>query len=101
LIYHNEHFHEYLSEVDSIKKAEVRPTLETSEASKQKWKNLARFERRRAKALAEQLMTPTVETSATTVEPSAALLEDDEIAVVDAAISYTSAKFVEGLVEGH
>jgi hypothetical protein len=46
-------------------------------------------------------MTPTVGTSATTVEPSAALLEDDEIAVVDAAISYTSAKFVEGLVEGH
>jgi hypothetical protein len=41
LIYHNQHFHKSLSEADFIKKAEVRPTLETSEVSKQKRKNLA------------------------------------------------------------
>ncbi len=36
LIYHNQHFHETLSEADFIKKAEVKPTLETSEVSKRK-----------------------------------------------------------------
>ncbi len=40
-------------------------------------------------------------TSATTVELSATLLEDDKIAVVEAAILDTSVKLVEGLVEGH
>ena len=101
MICHNEHFHEYLSEVDSIKKAEVRPALETSEASKQKQKNLARLERRKAKALAEQLMTAPVEASVPTVQPSATVLDDAEMAVVQVVISDTSAKLVEGLVEGH
>jgi hypothetical protein len=46
-------------------------------------------------------MTSPVRTLATTVRPSATLLEYAEIAVVEAAISDTSAKVVEGLVEGH
>jgi hypothetical protein len=46
-------------------------------------------------------MTSPVKASATTVKPSATLLEDDEIAVIEAAISDTLAKLVEGLVEGH
>jgi hypothetical protein len=92
LIYHNQHLHKSLSEADFIKKAEVRPTLDTSEVSKRKRKNLARLERRKAIALAEQLMTSLVEVSATTVKPSATLLEDDEIAVLEAAISDTLAK---------
>ena len=46
-------------------------------------------------------MTSPVEASATTVKPLATLLEDDEIAVIEAAISDTLAKLVEGLVEGH
>jgi hypothetical protein len=81
--------------------SEVRPTLETSKVSKRKWKNLARLERRKAKALAEQLMTAPVEASVTTVQPSATVIEDAQIAVVEAAISDTSAKLVEGLVEGY
>jgi len=81
--------------------AEVRPTLKASEVSKQKGKNQATLERCKAKASAEQLMTSPVGTSATTVRPLATLLEDAEIAVVEAAISDTSAKLVEGLVEGH
>ena len=101
LIYHNQHFHETLSEADFIKKAEVKPTLETSEVSKRKRKNLARLERRKAKALAEQLMTAPVEASVPTVQPSATVLDDAEMAVVEAAISDSSANLVEGLVEGH
>jgi predicted nucleotidyltransferase len=81
--------------------SEVRPTLETSKVSKRKWKNLARLKRRKAKALAEQLMTAPVEASVTTVQPSATVIEDAQIAVVEAAISDTSAKLVEGLVEGY
>jgi hypothetical protein len=100
LIYHNQHFHESLSEADFIKKAET-PTFESSEVSKRKRKNLARLERRKAKALAEELMTPPAEVSATTVKPLATMLDDAEIAVIQAAISDTSAKLVEGLVEGH
>jgi hypothetical protein len=46
-------------------------------------------------------MTSLVEASATTVKPSATVLEDAEIAVVEAAISDTWAKLIEGLVEGH
>jgi len=46
-------------------------------------------------------MTSPVRTLATTVRPSATLLEYAEVAVVEAAISDTSAKLVEGLVEGH
>jgi hypothetical protein len=53
LTYHIQHFHESLSEADFIKKAEVKPTFESSEVSKHKRKNLARLERRKAKALAE------------------------------------------------
>jgi hypothetical protein len=75
--------------------------LKASEVSKQKGKNQATLERCKAKALAEQLMTSPVGTLATMVRPSATLLEDAEIAVVEAAISDTSAKLVEGLVEGH
>ena len=101
LIYHNQHFHETLSEADFIKKAEVKPTLETSEVSKRKRKNLARLERRKAKALAEQLMTAPVEASVPTVQPSATVLDDAEMAVVEAAISDSSVNLVEGLVEGH
>jgi hypothetical protein len=56
LTYHNQHFHESLSKADFIKKTE-----ETSEVSKRKPKNLARLERCKAKALAEQLMTSPVE----------------------------------------
>ncbi len=66
--------------------------MDTSKVSKRKRKNLARLERRKAIALAEQLMTSLVEVSATTVKPSATLLEDDEIAVFEAAISDTLAK---------
>jgi hypothetical protein len=44
-------------------------------------------------------MTAPVEASATTVQPSATMLEDAEIAVIEAAISDTSAKLIEGLVE--
>ncbi len=101
MTYHNQHFHESLSEADFIKKAEVKPTFESSKVSKRKQKNLARLERRKAKALAEQLMTPPAEVSATTVKPLAMMLDDAEIAVIQAAISDTSAKLVEGLVEGH
>ena len=101
LIYHNQHFRETLSEADFIKKAEVKPTLESSEVSKRKRKNLARLERRKAKALAEQLMTAPVEASVPTVQPSATVLDDAEMAVVEAAISDSSANLVEGLVEGH
>jgi hypothetical protein len=46
-------------------------------------------------------MTAPVEASVTTVQPSATVIEDAQIAVVEAAISDTSAKLVEGLVEGH
>ena len=59
------------------------------------------LERRKAKALAEQLMTAPVEASAPTVQPSATVLDDAEMAVVEAAISDSSANLVEGLVEGH
>ena len=75
--------------------------MKASEVSKQKGKNQATLERCKAKALAEQLMTSPVGTLATMVRPSATLLEDAEIAVVEAAISGTSAKLVEGLIEGH
>ena len=75
--------------------------MKASEVSKQKGKNQATLERCKAKALAEQLMTSPVGTSATMVRPSATLLEDTEIAVVEAAILDTSAKLVEGLIEGH
>ncbi len=75
--------------------------LESSEVSKRKWKNLARLKRRKAKALAEQLMTAPVEASVPTVQPSATVLDDAEMAVVEAAISDSSANLVEGLVEGH
>ncbi len=85
LIYHNQHFRETLSEADFIKKAEVKPTLESSEVSKRKRKNLARLQRRKAKALAEQLMTAPVEVSVPTVQPSATVLDDAEMAVVEAA----------------
>ncbi len=101
LIHHNQHFHKSLSEADFIKMAEVKPALETGKVLKQKRKNLARLERRKAKALAEELMTPPAEVSATTVKPLATMLDDAEIAVIQAAISDTSAKLVEGLVEGH
>ncbi len=47
LTYHNQHFHETLSEADFIKKVEVKPTFESSEVSKRKRKNLARLERRK------------------------------------------------------
>jgi hypothetical protein len=99
LIHHNQHFHESLPEADFIKRAEVKPTFESGEVSKRKQKNLARLERRKAKALAEQLMTASVETSVPTVQPSAAVLDDAEMAVVQAAISDPSTKLVEGLVE--
>jgi len=46
-------------------------------------------------------MTAPVEASVTTVQPSATVIEDAEIAVVEAAIPDTSAKLVEGLVVGH
>jgi len=46
-------------------------------------------------------MTSPVGTLATMVEPSATLLEDAKIAFIKAAILDTSAKLVEGLVEGH
>jgi hypothetical protein len=82
LTYHNQHFRESLSEADFIK-------------------NLARLERRKAKALAEQLMTAPVEVSVPTVQPSATVLDEAEMAVVQAVISDTSAKLIEGLVEGH
>ena len=72
--------------------------MKASEVSKQKGKNQATLERCKAKASAEQLMTSPV---GTTVRPLATLLEDAEIAVVEAAISDTSTKLVEGLVEGH
>ncbi len=73
--------------------------MKASKVSKQKGKNQATHERCKAKALAEQLMTSPLGTLATMVRPSATLLEDAEIAVVEAAISDTSAKLVEGLVE--
>ena len=82
LIHHNQHFHESLSEADFIKRAEVKPTFESGEVSKRKRKNLARFERRKAKALAEQLMTAPVEASVPTARPSAAVLDDAEMTVV-------------------
>jgi hypothetical protein len=46
-------------------------------------------------------MTASVEALVPTVQPSATVLEDAEIAVIEAAISDTSAKLIEGLVEGH
>jgi hypothetical protein len=92
LNYHNQHFHESLSEADFIKKGEVKPTFKSSEVAKHKRKNLARIERRKAKALAEQLMTARVEASVPTVQPSATVLENAEIAVIEDAISDTSAK---------
>jgi hypothetical protein len=101
LIYHNQHFHETLSEADFIKKAEVKPTLESSEVSKRKRKNLARLERRKAKALAEQLMTAPVEASVPTAQPSDAVLEGAEMTGAQAVTSDTSVNLVEGLVEGH
>jgi hypothetical protein len=101
LIYHNQHFHESLSEADFIKKVEVKPTFESSEVSKRKQKNLARLERRKAKALAEQLMTAPVESSVPTVQPSVTVFEDAEMTVAQAVVPDTSAKLVEGLVEGH
>ena len=81
--------------------SEVRPTLETSKVSKRKWKNLARLERRKAKALAEQLMTAPVEASVPTAQPSATVLEGAEMTGAQAVIPDISAKLVEGLVEGH
>ncbi len=45
-------------------------------------------------------MTAPAEASVTTAQPSATVLDAAEIAVVEAAISDTSAKLVEGLVEG-
>jgi hypothetical protein len=95
LIHHNQHFHEYLSEADFIKRAEVKPAFESGEVSKRGRGNLARLERRKAKALAEQLMTAPVETSVPTVQPSATMLDDAEMAVVQAAISDPSTKLVE------
>jgi hypothetical protein len=79
----------------------MRRLDQLSNLAKRKWKNLARLERLKAKALAEQLMTALVEASVTTVQPSATVLEDAEIAVVEAAISDTSAKLIDRLVEGH
>jgi len=81
--------------------AEVRPTLESDQVQKGKWKNQAWLERRRAKVLADQLMTTPVETSATTVRPSAILLEVAEVAAAQAAASEPSAELVGGLKEGH
>ncbi len=46
-------------------------------------------------------MTAPVEASVTTAQPSATVLDAAEIAVIEANISDTSAKLVEGLVEGH
>jgi len=46
-------------------------------------------------------MTAPVEASVPTVQPSATVLDDAEMAVVQAVVSDTSAKLVEGLVEGH
>jgi hypothetical protein len=46
-------------------------------------------------------MTAPVEASVPTVQPSATVLDDAEMAVVQTVISDTSAKLVEGLVEGH
>jgi hypothetical protein len=51
--------------------------------------------------LADQLMTPPVETSATTVRPSVELLEVAEVAAILAAASEPSAKLIGGLKEGH
>ncbi len=45
-------------------------------------------------------MTAPVEASVPTVQPSAPVLDDAEMAVVQAAISDPSTKLVEGLVEG-
>jgi hypothetical protein len=45
-------------------------------------------------------MTASVETLVPTVQPSATVLDDAEMAVVQAAISDSSTKLVEGLVEG-
>ncbi len=101
LIYRNQHFRETLSEADFIKKVEVKPTFESSEVLKRRRKNLARLERRKAKALAEQLMTAPVEALVPTVQPSATVLDDAEMAVTLAVVSDTSAKLIEGLVEGH
>jgi hypothetical protein len=83
-----------LYEADFIKKAEVRPTFESSEVSKRKRKNLARLERRKAKALAEQLMTAPVEASVSTVQPSATVLDDAEMADVQAVVSDTRRAFI-------
>ncbi len=55
LVYHNQNFHESLSEADFLKMVEVRLTLEANQVSKQKWKNQGRLKRREAKALADQL----------------------------------------------
>jgi len=46
-------------------------------------------------------VTPLVETSATTVRPSAGPLEVTEVAAIPAAASEPSAKLVGGLKEGH
>ncbi len=46
----------------------------------------------KAKALAEQLMTAPVEASVPTVQPSAPVLDDAEMAVIQAAISDPSTK---------
>jgi len=100
LIHHNQHFHESLSEADFIKRAEVKPAFESGEVSKRERGNLARLERCKAKALAEQLMTAPVEASVPTVQPSVVVLDDAEMAVGQAAISDPSTKLVEGLVEG-
>jgi hypothetical protein len=80
---------------------EVRPTPESSQVQKRKRKNQARLERRRARALADKLMTPPAETSATTVRPSAVPLEGAEVVAVPAAASQPSADLVGGLKEGH
>ncbi len=45
-------------------------------------------------------MTAPVEASVPTVQPSATVLEDAEMAVAQAVVPDTSAKLVEGLVEG-
>jgi hypothetical protein len=46
-------------------------------------------------------MTAPVEASAPTVQRSSTMLDDAEMAVVQAVISDTSAKLIEGLIEGH
>jgi hypothetical protein len=83
-----------------IKLAKVRPTLEFNKFWKRKQKNQVKLKKFRAKGLADQLMTPPVETSATTVRPSVEALEVAEVADIPAA-AIPSAKLVGGLSKGH